>query len=96
LKFAKKLKAKDLDLVLKYLNVGKILEESQLVQVNLINYFKVESNLKESQRLLENSDVEKPSLLIHFVLLLNFQEVKVEVKVKFFILILKIRSDLKG
>jgi len=96
LKFAKKLKAKDFDLDLKYLNAEKILEGFQLVQANLISYFKVELNLKESQRLLENSDAEKLSLLIHFASLPNFQEVKVEVKVKFFILILKIRLDLKG
>ena len=67
LKFAKKLKAKDLDLVMKYLNVERKLDAYQLVQVSLICFFKVELNLKESQKHLENSDQEKLSLLTHFV-----------------------------
>jgi hypothetical protein len=55
----------------------------------LIPYFKEESNLKESQKLSENSDAEKHSLLTRFVSLPSFQEVKEEVKGKFFISILK-------
>jgi len=96
LKFVRKLKVKDLDLVLKYLNAERILEGFQLVQVSLISYFKVESNLKESQKLSGNSDVEKHSLLTLFVLLPSFLEIKEEVKGKFFILTLKILLGLSG